>query len=199
MLDHSMFSLFPQGICFAMSLGRSQVEINPYARAVLQKRMQEGFLHEGSIHDDVTTYQVPRGTKAFGAGGEFPCQAGHSRCFAFLIWWRFLLYFYLLHVRPSGNLLWWTPTRASGPEKCFAQAGVQNFRSTPRATKAGQTVKCAKPVVLCLIFAISSRQFIYLENVKSILSKQKDMMKLMRFLIQAPHDVMQWLSQLFCF
>ena len=74
-----------------MFLGRSQVEINPYARAVLQKRMQEGFLHQGIIHDDVTTYQVPQGTKAFGAGGGFPCQAGHSHCFAFLFYFDFLI------------------------------------------------------------------------------------------------------------
>ena len=148
-----MFSFFLLKISRVMSIGRSQVEINPFARAVLQKRMQEGFLHEGTIHDDVTTFQVPGKTEAFGAGGGFPCQVGHGCCYFLGLWlWFFLMYFYLLTVPVSGNLLWWTPTRASGPEKRFAQAGVQDFRSASRATKARSNNQAGQVYCTLLIF-----------------------------------------------
>ena len=83
------------------------------------------------------------------------------------------------------------------PRSALLKHVFKIFDQLPEPQRPGQTVRCAKPIVLCLIFTILSRQFIYLENVKSILSKQKHMMKLMRFLVQA---LMPWLfnSSVFC-
>ena len=53
------------------------MEINEFAQLVLRKRMQEGLLHRGRVHSDVTTFQVSEDTEACGVGGGFPCQVSY--------------------------------------------------------------------------------------------------------------------------
>lgn len=57
------------------SLCLCEVEINKYARKILQRRIDDGVLHRGTIHKDITTFAAPPDSEAVGAGGGFPCQA----------------------------------------------------------------------------------------------------------------------------
>lgn len=60
-------------ICF-------KVEINDYARKVLQKRMGEGLLHPGKVSEDITDFKPEKDSPAGGCGGGFPCQACDCDC-----------------------------------------------------------------------------------------------------------------------
>ncbi|CAK9008254.1 FO synthase subunit 1 [Durusdinium trenchii] len=103
------------------TVGVNQVELNAYARAILDIRMREGFLHQGGIWEDVRTFRAPSGISCGGAQEGL----GDSR---------------------TGLL-------------------VEVFRIFDTLPH-------------------SQRNFLYLENVASIFSKQDNMQQVIQYLIQ---------------
>ena len=135
----------------------------------------EGFLHKAEIHDDIRTLKVSKETEAEGCGGGFPCQARFS-CKAHLFKKFDVHWLYCQGIScggSQGGLDWSTQQLASkgfcnlwqdaGPQKVGLQS-FDNFLWTS---------------------TLLARKLIYLENVKSILSKATAMQTVMKFLIKA--------------
>lgn len=132
--------------CGGLELGLSNylwatgyVEINHFAREVLKKRMDEGFLHKADIHDDIRTLKVSNETEAEGCGGGFPCQG-------------------------------------------ISCGGSQGGLDDPRSSLLRKVFETFDKI------PADKRKLIYLEHVKSILSKASAMQTVMKFLIKACAD-----------
>eukprot|EP00435_Cladocopium_sp_Y103_P004174 s3581_g1.t1 len=137
----------------------------------------------------VTAFQIPSRTPACGARGGFPCQAGLGHGFGFFDNVAALVIFPVSEHLLGRESLVVATNKGFWIREVLCSSMCSRFSISSQRAKGAGRQSGVPSLPYCLTFAIRSRQFIYLENVKSILSKQKDMKKLMRFLIQAPHAV----------
>ena len=161
------------------------MEIDQDCREVIAARMREGYLHQAEIWKDVSEFQASPDTLAQGCGGGFPCQAAVICFIHELNAWQ---------NRPLANLTCaWQGISCGGkqrglrdPRSSLLRHVFRVFDTIPSKQRPKTLTKCS--FISCsmeTLFFRPSRRFLYLENVKSILTKQKDMQKVMHYLVQA--------------